>query len=143
MKNLCDRLERFSQMKGRHRRNDDSPISVHAHARPCRDRAIVFVLLSTGLRREELIGLDLDQLDPADARSLRAARKVRLVGVRGKGGTQRTVFLSADARHAVADYLEGERPRDAGPNSTALWLSAMTVASRKRDGQLSGRAVNA
>jgi integrase len=53
------------------------------------------------------------------------------------------VFLSTDARYALADYLERERPRDAGPVSTALWLSAATVGSRKQDGRLSGRAVNA
>jgi len=143
LKNLCDRLERFSQMKGRQRRDGDSAVPVHAHARPWRDRAIVFVLLSTGLRRQELIGLDIDQLEPADPGRLRAARRARLVGVRGKGGTQRTVFLSADARQALADYLERERPQDPGPDTTALWLSAATVASRQRDGRLSGRAVNA
>jgi integrase len=71
------------------------------------------------------------------------ARRARLVGVRGKGGTQRTVFLSTDARHALADYLVRERPRDAGAESSALWLSAATVGSRKREGRLSGRAVNA
>jgi integrase len=51
LKNLCDRLERFSQMKGRYRGDSDGLVPIHAHARPWRDRAIVFVLLSTGLRR--------------------------------------------------------------------------------------------
>jgi integrase len=143
LKNLCDRLERFSQMKGRRRPGGNSSVPVHAHARPSRDRAIVFVLLSTGLRRQELVSVDLDQLEPTDHQQLRAARRARLISVRGKGGTQRTVFLSTDARHALADYLERERPRDAGPESTALWLSAATVGSRKQDGRLSGRAVNA
>ena len=45
---------------------------------------------------------------------MRQARQGRLTGVKGKGGTERTVFLSADARQSLADYLEKERPRDAG-----------------------------
>jgi integrase len=143
LKNLCDRLERLSLMKGRQRHAGAGSVPVHAHVRPWRDRAVVFVLLSTGLRRQELVSVDLDQLEPADPQHLRVARRARLVGVRGMGGTQRTVFLSTDARYALADYLERERPRDAGPVSTALWLSAATVGSRKQDGRLSGRAVNA
>ncbi|MFD1545974.1 hypothetical protein [Nonomuraea guangzhouensis] len=43
--------------------------------------------LSCGARA--LVGLDLDQLEPADSERLRQAKKARLVGVRGKG---RTVF---------------------------------------------------
>src|SRR6266700_2129937 len=47
LKNLCDRLERFHLRKGRRHANP----TVQAHARPWRDRAIVYLLLSTGLRR--------------------------------------------------------------------------------------------
>ena len=64
------------------------------------------------------------------------------MGVRGKGKTQRTVFLSVDARHALADYLEEERPADATPKSTAFFLSAASVSSRRPDGRLSGRSIN-
>ncbi|MFI7636017.1 hypothetical protein [Nonomuraea sp. NPDC049400] len=39
---------------------------LHAHTRPLRDRAIVYLLLGTGRRRAELAGLDLEQLEPAD-----------------------------------------------------------------------------
>ena len=73
---------------------------------------------------------------------LRAARRARVVGVRGKGKTQRTVFLSVDARHALADYLEEERPADTTPKSTAFFLSAASVSSRRPDGRLSGRSIN-
>lgn len=50
LKNVCDRLERFHQLKGR-RRGAKGEAATHALRRPWRDRAIVFVLLSTGLRR--------------------------------------------------------------------------------------------
>ena len=141
LKNLCDRLERYSQRKGR-QRGRGTPPKRHGHSRPVRDRAIVFVLLSTGLRRIELVLLDLDQAQPAQPTRLRTARRARLAGVKGKGRTQRTVFLSVDARHALADYLEVERLFDAISESTALFLSAASVSSRRPDGRLSGRSIN-
>jgi integrase len=115
---------------------------VRAHGRPWRDRAIVYVLLSTGLRREELLNLDLNQLVPNSVVGLRQARQGRLTGVQGKGGSERTVFLSADARQALAGYLEKERPRDAGEGTLALFLSATGIPARAVDGRLSLRAVN-
>jgi len=144
LKSVCDRLARFSQMKGRRwtkRRNGDGP-PVRERARPLRDRAIVYVLLSTGLRREELINLDLDQVVPTKAEELRKARQAKITRVQGKGKTQREVFLSADARLALADYLEQERPKDVGEQTTALFLSATGIPARSPDGRLSPRAIN-
>jgi integrase len=142
LKNLCDRLERFHRLKGQRWASSDTPAPVRAHGRPWRDRAIVYVLLSTGLRREELLNLNLDQLVPTSVVGLRQARQGRLTGVQGKGGTERTVFLSADARQALADYLEKERTRDAGEGTAALFLTAMGIPARRPDGRLSLRAVN-
>jgi integrase len=139
LKNVLDRLERFHQHKGRRRRGETA---MHGHSRPLRDRAIVYLLLSTGLRREELVTLDLDQIRPNTPTALRAARKTKITGVKGKGRTSRHVFVSADARAALADYLERERPTDAGPDSTALFLSAASIGSRRPDGRLSPRSVN-
>jgi integrase len=141
LKSLCDRLDRFYQYKGRRRRPQPGA-TVRAQARPKRDRAIVYVLLSTGLRREELIQLDLDQIIPNTPEGLRAARRAQILRVRGKGKTERTVFLSADARAALADYLEQERSRDATPATGALFLSAAGVAARAPDGRLSLRTIN-
>ena len=62
--------------------------------------------------------------------------------VQGKGNTERTVFLSNDARLALADYLERERPRDVAAQTTALFLSATGIPERAADGRLSPRAVN-
>ncbi len=142
LKNLCDRLERFAQQKGRRHSDARDAVPTHKHARPRRDRAIVFVMLSTGLRRSELVDLDLEGVVPSVPSHLRSARRARLVGVRGKGGTQRTVFLSADARAALAGYLESERPQDVAETSTAVFLTAGSVASRRPDGRLSARSVN-
>jgi integrase len=142
LKNLCDRLERFHQLKGQRWAGKATATPVRAHGRPWRDRAIVYVFLSTGLRREEVLNLNLDQLAPHTVAGLRQARQGRLTGVRGKGGTERTVFLSADARQALADYLEKERPRDAGEATLALFLTATGIPARAVDGRLSLRAVN-
>jgi len=141
LKNLCDRLERFHQCRGRRWVGRARP-PVRAHGRPWRDRAIVYVFLSTGLRREELIRLDLGQLHPQTAAALRTVRQAHLTRVRGKGKTERTVFLSADARAALADYLEQERPHDAPDEACAIFLSAAGIPQRAADGRLSPRAIN-
>ena len=73
---------------------------------------------------------------------LDAARRARLVAVRGKGSSLRTVFLSCDARTALADYIELGRPGDVDESSVALFLSARSVGSRQCGGRLSARAVN-
>ncbi len=140
LKNLCDRLERFHQRRDRRHPGREAPL--RAHGRPWRDRALVFVLLSTGLRREELVWLSLDQLAPATPDALRQVHRARVVRVQGKGKNERTVFLSADARMALADYLERERPRDADLGSTAVFLSARGLPARAADGRLSPRAIN-
>lgn len=144
LKNVCDRLPLFHRLRGRcHRHNAVLP--TRASGRPWRDRALIFVLLSTGLRREELVNLDLEQIEPGAPEELRRARKARIVAVKGKNKTERSVFVSQDARLALADYLEKERPRDAEETveeARALFLSAACQAARRGDGRLSVRAVN-
>jgi len=140
IKNVLDRLDGFHRLRGR--RHRDLEREVHHHARPLRDRAIVYLLLGTGLRRAELTGLDLDQLEPNTPAALRQAKRARLVGVRGKGRTSRTVFLGRDARAALADYLDHERPGDIDEASAALFLAARSIATRRPGGRLSARSVN-
>lgn len=143
LKSVCDRLERFHQLRGRRWAKAPEQFRVRAAGRPLRDRAIVYVLLSTGLRREELVTVDLDQVSPNTPAELRRARQGRITRVQGKSKTERTVFLSADARAALADYLERERLRDAKTEqATALFLSAISVPARSSDGRLSPRAIN-
>ena len=141
VKNVLDRIEAFHQLNGRRHRGGGAP-AVHRHARPLRDRAIVHLILGTGLRRAEVTGLDLAQLDPADPAGLRRVKKAKLNDVRGKGRTSRSVFLGRDARHALADYLEAERPGDADDQSEALFLAACSIAARRPGGRLSPRSVN-
>jgi integrase len=142
VKNVLDRLDGFHRLKGRRHQGGQVPPVTHRHARPRRDKAIMHVLFGAGLRRSELTGLDLAQLQPGTPAELRRVKKARLTAVRGKGRTQRTVFLGLDARAALADYLEHERPADADEDSAALFLAAASIATRRPGGRLSPRTIN-
>lgn len=140
VKNVLDRIENFHQLTGR--RHRDTGPAQHRHARPLRDRAIVHLILGTGLRRAEVTDLDLTQLHPHDPDELRRVKKTKLADVRGKNRTSRTVFLGRDARQAIADYLHTERPGDADALSEALFLAASSISARRPDGRLSPRSIN-
>lgn len=62
-----------------------------------RDKAILEVLFSTGLRVSELVSLERDKVD-LDRREF---------GVIGKGGRARVVFLSGRAADWIRGYLDG------------------------------------
>ena len=65
--------------------------------RGIRDKAILEVLFSTGLRVSELVKLNRDQID----------LRRREFGVIGKGGRSRVVFLSQRAADWLKKYLDG------------------------------------
>jgi integrase/recombinase XerD len=66
-----------------------------------RDRALLEVLYGSGIRRSELVGLNLEDVDLD-------RRQMRVVG--GKGDKDRTVLLTTAAADAMRAYL-GHRPR--------------------------------
>lgn len=68
-----------------------------------RDKAILELLFSTGLRVSELAGLKIDQVN----------LKRDEFSVRGKGDRVRVVFISEAAKEAVRAYLD--KRRDASP----------------------------
>jgi integrase/recombinase XerC len=74
-----------------------------------RDRAIMELLYATGIRRAELVGIDLPDID----------LPTRTLLVTGKGNIQRQVAFNRTAAQAVREYLN-VRPRS-GEN--ALFLS--------------------
>jgi len=61
-----------------------------------RDKAILELFFSTGMRVSELAGLKREQINP----------KREELTVRGKGDKTRLVFLSHQARHALGQYLD-------------------------------------
>lgn len=81
-----------------------------------RDRAILELFYSSGLRLAELVGLDLDGVDTAD----------RTVRVLGKGSKTRIVPVGRHALAALRDWL-AVRSELARPGETALFVSRRGV----------------
>ena len=80
-----------------------------------RNRALVELVYSAGLRSAEAVGLDLGDVD----------FEQELVHVRrGKGGKDRVVPLGEEAAHWVSRYLHDARPGLARGANDALFLSA-------------------
>jgi site-specific recombinase XerD len=73
-----------------------------------RDRAIFTLMVSAGLRVGEVVALQLDDLPPLETTGL-----VRL-RVRGKGQKERMVWLTAEVRRQVQQWLH-ERPPTENP----------------------------
>jgi len=78
-----------------------------------RNRALIELVYSAGLRSAEAIGLNLADVD----------FEQELVRVRGKGGKERVVPLGEEAAHRVARYLRDGRPWLARGATDALFLS--------------------
>ncbi|MGB5245098.1 MAG: site-specific integrase, partial [Woeseia sp.] len=95
----ADRMGRLLEIKGK------GPLVA-------RDRAILELFYSSGLRLAELTGLDLLDLDLAD----------RVVRVTGKGNKERIVPVGSKALDAVRAWLK-ERPALAPADQPALFVS--------------------
>jgi site-specific recombinase XerD len=78
-----------------------------------RNRALVELVYSAGLRSAEAVGLDLADIDFEQEQ----------VHVRGKGGKERVVPLGEEAAHVVARYVRDARPELARGANDALFLS--------------------
>jgi site-specific recombinase XerD len=82
---------------------------------PIRNRALLELVYSAGLRSAEAVGLDLGDVDFEQEHV-----HVRL----GKGAKDRIVPLGEEAAHWVARYLRESRPQLARGAENALFLSA-------------------
>ena len=79
-----------------------------------RDYAIVVLFLNTGMRLSELVGLNLESIDP----------EVTTVKVLGKGSKERVIYLNKAARSALIDYLRQRLdPKHVRTSSNAVFLS--------------------
>ncbi len=89
-----------------------------------RNRAIIEVLYSAGLRVSELVGLDLDRMDLERG----------VIRVLGKGRKERLAFLGAPARRAVERFLALRQTSGKRDESDAVFTN-------NRGGRLSTRSV--
>jgi site-specific recombinase XerD len=78
-----------------------------------RDVALLRILIDCGLRRAELMGLAVDDVD----------LKSRTLIVTGKGGERRRVPIGVETREEIGRYLRA-RDRHKDADLDALWLAA-------------------
>ncbi|MDR0998145.1 MAG: tyrosine-type recombinase/integrase [Treponema sp.] len=90
---------------------------------PARDKALILLMYSGGLRISELAALSLKKIEPGFG----GAR------VTGKGGKERQVFFSDQARNALAEYL----PERAARLKTPVSGSADRLFVNHKGGALS------
>lgn len=89
---------------------------------PLRDRALLELMYSAGIRVSELVGLDLPAVD----------LKARTLRVHGKGNKDRLTLFGPTAAGALEEYLKGERiePKVGSPvftNASGKRLTTRTV----------------
>ncbi len=89
--------------------------------RPWRNRAIIYTLVETGMRRAEVTTIDLDGIDFERSTLL----------ITEKGGQQRRCLVSKEGIKAIRDYIDHERGEDACVHSAspALFLPASTIVN--------------
>jgi integrase/recombinase XerC len=87
---------------------------------PKRDLAIFEMLYGCGLRVSELIGLNQDDIDPAE----------RWIRVRGKGRKERQVPFGSKANEALSAYL-ADRPAAAGERAVFLSRRGTRLSDRE------------
>lgn len=97
-----------------------------ATPRGLRDRAILELLFSTGLRISELCGLSIDDVDLSRDE----------FSVRGKGDKIRVVFLSDSAKKSIKEYLKERKDMD-----DALFVQFGKNVKNAKELRLSPRAV--
>jgi len=79
-----------------------------------RDWTMILILLDTGLRASELVGLTVGDINLDDG----------LLKVCGKGNKERVVPIGAKVQRALWKYLNHHRPQPANPLRPTLFLTA-------------------
>lgn len=99
--------------------------------RAYRNRAIIYALIETGMRRAAVANLNVGDVDFAK----------RTISVEEKGGVTHKYQISNEGLRAIGEYTAKERPRDAEKwQSPALFLSPFT--NPHGNGRLVARVVN-
>jgi len=101
------------------RLDGDGPLAL-------RNRALVELVYSAGLRSAEAVGLDLQDVDFDQ----------ETIHVRGKGGKERTVPLGEEAAYLLARYLRDARPQLAQAGRAAGADRGASGAARRAENAL-------
>ena len=79
-----------------------------------RDYAIIVLFLNTGMRLSELVGLNMESIDP----------DITTVKVLGQGAKERVIYLNKAAREALIEYLRQRLdPKHIRTSSNAVFIS--------------------
>ncbi len=118
--------------KDRRRNKNIDPVDrpLKKYARPWRNRAIIYALIETGMRRAAVVNLNLDGID----------RKQCLIAVTEKGGMTHSYPISNEGLKSIKEYITNERYLDEDEHSPALFLPAVTI--RNSNGRLTPLVVN-
>lgn len=131
---ILDAADRLLEVGGRSKdrnRYRTAKRPIHKSYRPYRNRAIVYTLIETGMRRAAITNLNLADVD----------WRKRSLNVEEKGEVTHSYGISKEGIDAIRDYVEHERPQDAEHwKSPSLFL---TPAMNPRAGaHLSTRSIN-
>lgn len=95
----------------------------YADKQSIRDTAIIYLLLSTGIRVSECAGLDINDID-MNKKNIRIIRK---------GGNEDIVYFSDESSEHIQKYLDQRNLiKTADPKETALFLSSQKKRMRVR-----------
>jgi len=97
-----------------------------ADLKSLRDRAILELLFSAGLRVSELVNINRDKIN----------LEKQNFSVKGKGGKTRIVFISGTAKEAIRKYLKGRADID-----PALFVRVVKKIPKNADLRLTPRSV--
>jgi integrase len=120
----------LSRDRYRHKSPERRP--VRKGYRSWRNRAIIYTLIETGMRRAAVCRINLANVD----------FESRQIEVEENGGATHTYKISRDGLQAISDYLEHERKQDKkhSVDAPALFLPAASVANS--DGRLTPLVIN-
>jgi integrase len=118
--------------KDRRRNKNIDPVDrpLRKNGRPWRNRAIVYALIETGMRRAAVVNLNIEGID----------WEQRLIAVTEKGGMTHSYPISDQGLGAIKDYITHERHLDTTEHLSAIFLPAMTT--RNSNGRLTPLVVN-
>ena len=122
----------WGKSRDRRRNKNTEPVARprRKYARPWRNRAMMYTLIETGMRRGALVNINVSDID----------WDRHLIITVEKGGYSHSYSISDQGLKAIQDYLTNEREVNKGAGLTALFLPASTI--RNSSGRLTPLVVN-
>ncbi len=123
-------LEIGGRSKAQNRYNRTGQLKRKGY-RPYRNRAIIYILIETGMRRQDVTHLNVDSID----------WEKKSFTIEEKGSRIHSYYTSNNCLQAIQDYLLKERSQDMDKwKSSALFLAPFTTPHG--NGRLSVRTIN-